>query len=222
MSSRWACRSLDVLACLLVLALGQWVDRADLGAAALEPLEPAVDLASLLLRAAALGGRRPPRRGARRSPPAPLRPPRAAIAEVGRLDLGLGQLVGGRLHLGLQLELALRAGAHLLGDLIPVALIAQHRALGPLDPGPDRSARGLDRSGGGAELLQQFLGARKPPPAGPRDGARRAGPRRRRAWRSARSAPLRTAPSAASRSGSGACDQTGPPKRLAGLGQSRR
>src|SRR4029079_11884813 len=40
---------LDVLASLLVLALGERVDGADLAAAALQPLQPAVDPGAVLL-----------------------------------------------------------------------------------------------------------------------------------------------------------------------------
>ncbi len=97
---------LDVVARLLVLLLGQRVDRADLGAAALQPLQPAVDFGALLvaqrllgrgdLLAESLGDRGQLLGGLG-----------AAIAEVGGLDLDLGQPVGGGGHLRLQLVLAL-------------------------------------------------------------------------------------------------------------------
>ncbi len=47
---------LDVLAGLLVLLLGERVDRPDLGAAALQPLQPAIDVGPLLLAQRLLGG----------------------------------------------------------------------------------------------------------------------------------------------------------------------
>ncbi len=150
-----------MLAGLLVLALGQRVDRADLGAAALQPLEATVDLGALLVAQRPLGradllaeplGDRGQLLG-RLGPP---------VAEVGRLDLDLGQRVGGGCDRSLQLCLPLGAGPHLLGDLVTVALAADDLALGPLDPGPDRGLGGRDRRSRGVDLSKQFLACRHP------------------------------------------------------------
>ncbi len=82
-----------MLACLLVFALGERVDGPDLGTPALQPLELAADLGPLLVAERRLG------RGdlltealgdARQL----LGCLGAAVAEVGRLDLGRGQPVG--------------------------------------------------------------------------------------------------------------------------------
>ena len=95
-----------MLAGLLVLALGEWVDRADLGAAPLQALEPPLDLAALGIAQGPL--RRPDLL------PQPLADLgqllgclRAPVAEVGGIDLGPGQLVGEPLQLRLKLGLAL-------------------------------------------------------------------------------------------------------------------
>ena len=83
-SSRWDSRSLDVLLRLLVLALGQRVDRAELLAAADQPLDPRLDPRPLLV----LEPLRAPARGSSsslRDDPLPLRLGLlAAVAQVRR------------------------------------------------------------------------------------------------------------------------------------------
>src|SRR5262245_22312889 len=154
---------LDVLTSLLVLALGERVDRADLGAAPVEPLEAAPDVGSLLLAeillrrrnlfAEPLGDRR--QRLGRLGPP---------VAEVGRLDLRGGEAVGGRLQLRLDLVLALRAGAHLLGDLVSVVLAADDLSLGALDPRADRGLDPRGRGRGRLDVGKELLAPGEPPP----------------------------------------------------------
>ena len=195
MSSRWACSASTCSRASLVLALGQRVDRADLRAAALEALEPALDLGPLLVaqRPRSAGRISSPSRSAiAASSRVGLG---AAVAEVGGLDLGLGQLVGGRLQLRLQLGLLLRAGAQLLGDLVAVALAADDRAPRSARPGA-RIAR-AGRGGRGERRRERRRAARSPAATRCRERASRwrspSSPSARRAWRAARSAPSRTA-----------------------------
>src|SRR6187549_1529508 len=154
---------LDVLARLLVLLLGERVDRPDLGAAALQPLQPPADVGALVVGERLLG--RPDLLaeplGDRRQLLRRLGP---AVAEVGGFDLRLGQLVGGGFHLNLQLGLLARALAHLLGDRVAVALLAYHRRFDPLDPCPDRrfgGARGRERR---THVVEQFVALGDPRP----------------------------------------------------------
>jgi hypothetical protein len=146
----------DVVGGLFVFALGERVDRADLGTPAVEPLEFAVDLAALVLGHRQIGGRHflTEFLDDRAHFSFGLG---AAVTEVGGLDLGLGQRFAHRSHLALQLELEFRAGAQLLGDLVAVAVLADHGRFGPFDPGADRVADPLDRDQRRTHVLEQLL-----------------------------------------------------------------
>ena len=147
---------LDVLAGLLVLLLGERVDRPDLGAATLQPLQAAIDVGPLLVAQSLLGGldllAQP--LGDRGHLLGGLG---AAVAEVRGLDLRLGECVRGGFHLHLQLGLLARALAHLLGDRVAVALLADDLRFDPLNPGADRGFRRAGRGRGGANVVEQLL-----------------------------------------------------------------
>ena len=203
-SSRWACSASTCSRASSYSLLGQRVDRADLGPAPLQPLEPAVDLGPLLVAQRLLGRRdllaeplgdrgqllaRPRRGGRRGGRPRPRprsarrRPPSSRACSSNSL---------------------LRAGAHLLGDLVAVALAADDLALDPLDPGPDRRLR---RPRPRRAAARTSSSSSSPAATRARSASRWRSPSRpsaRRAWREARSAPPRTAPSAASRADSAA------------------
>ena len=152
----------DVLERVLVLALGQRVHRAELLAAARDPLELALDLLALLVaerlvcRADLAAEPRPdPLELARRLG--------AALAQVRGRDLGLGHRLARRPQPRLKLRLLARALPQLPGEVVGLTL-AQHPALerggalaGGVAGGRDRLAEPVEQRQHRVGLLEARL-----------------------------------------------------------------
>ena len=202
-----------MLAGLLVLALGQRVDRADLRAAALEALQPAVDLGPLLVAERLLGRRRPPRRGARRSRPAPAASARRSPSWVASTSASVSSSAAAFISAWSSnscREQARSSSAISSPSPSPPTTWVSVRSTRARISGP--AARPRHAAG----LVEQPL-ARRDPRRTLRGGARRGGPRRGGRGGTARSAPPRTAPSAASRSRLGGIVGAGSCQTLDGL-----
>ena len=155
--------------------------------------QPAVDLGPLLLAQRLLGRAAPPRRGARRSRPAPA-PPRRGGRRGGRPRPRPWSARPTASFISACSSNSRCEQARISSAISsPSPSLADHGALGPLDPGADRGAGRLDRRDRGADVVEQLLAGRQPAGAAPRGGARPAGPRRGARGAAARSAPPRTA-----------------------------
>ena len=138
---------LDVLQRLLVLLLGQRVDRAELLAAALQALDPGVELRALAVRRAA------PRTARAARPSFVARRLSSAfgvlrvVARLLRADLAAGDLLAVLLDAGVDARLLGRALAQLGGELLAGGAVGGQLGLEDLEPDGDRLVRDLQRRG---------------------------------------------------------------------------
>ena len=182
-SWRWALELLDVLQRLLVLLLGQRVDRAELLAAALQALDPGVELGALAVRerlSDGSGGR--PSFVARRLSSA-VRVLRV-VARLLRPDLAARDLLAVLLDARVDARLLGGALAQLGGELLARGAVGGQLGLEDLEPGGDRLAARLQRRG--EPLGDRNAAPRRAPAGSARCSSFRARSARSRWARSAR------------------------------------